>query len=346
RPIFRPRTRPRSRLRPPPGFRQSSSRRPSSRRPSFQQQAQFNEIPPSRRPLQSVRPPPEQVFQSPGRQVFQQSARPATSSRPTSRIPVPPPSPTIQPPPPPPPRVFQRPQQASQVVIRRPQQQPPPSPPRVVSPQQRPQQQSPPPPPRVVSPQQRPETRPPLRDARGFGSPKPGDVLRPPSPGQQFSTRRPATNVVVSNEFRNVPQQSGFPRPLSLQNDNNIIGMFPPPLPTPITTTTLAPVVVAQTTATFPPSPSTTSSPIPPAFLGISNPPSLLSLTSSNSIVNELPALNAGVLPLAGENSNEHMLFPPFNLEGIPKDLLSGQELFPPFPSNQDLFPPFANNDN
>ncbi|XP_076034538.1 uncharacterized protein LOC143021132 [Oratosquilla oratoria] len=244
------------------------------------------------RPIFNRRPPPRRPrpFLVPANQFLQQQQLeeqnlivPPPFFRPEPL----PPRPTIitQPPsPPPPPPTFQRPQST----------QPPPPPP-------------PPPPSRPPVPPTRPVSRPrpPVTNfipESTFGSPRPDDVIFGQRPGP----------VVVGPTT--VVSTGGF--------GPNIIGMKPPPPPPPPPPRQ----ITRAPTRPAPPPPPTrppvilTTAPVrpppPPAPVVVFSSPAAITPPSNSLdelVVNPVPSVNAGVLPLANEKPSELQLFPPLN---------------------------------
>ncbi|MPC24952.1 hypothetical protein E2C01_018046 [Portunus trituberculatus] len=158
-------------------------------------------------------------------------------------------------------------------------------------------------------------------DLANFGALRPDSILNSPSP-QQPSHGRP----------RPSPQQSfpsqGFPAPLPDLSDNNIIGMTPPPPPPPrarpqLTTTRPRPPQSPpqprpqqrpQQRPQPQPQPQPPRAP-PPRLPTTALPQRPFTSPQSNSVdellANPVPAVNAGVLPLANEKPQQPQLFPP-----------------------------------
>ncbi|XP_068232272.1 uncharacterized protein [Palaemon carinicauda] len=163
----------------------------------------------------------------------------------------------------------------------------------------------------------------PFTNPNGFGSPRPDSIITisqgPPQQQSRPSPPRPSPQSLpppqsFSSPQQFTPTQSPFPPPLIGPNSNNIIGMTPPPPPAP----------------TPPPTPPPTLPPIPtqatvivrqPTTIGAlvpitARPSRPLAPPSSNALddllVNPVPSLNAGILPLANEKPSETQLFPPF----------------------------------
>lgn len=346
RPLFgRPRRpqRPRPRPRPQTIFvsagqffqqnEQSNSIPQSSPASSFFATGQDVEFRP--RPVPAPRPSP--------------APRPQPAPRPSQPAPRPAPRPTQQPPPPPP-------SSQSQVVIQRPQS--------VLRPLSngggefgalKPSSilstslpfQSAPPPLQIFNDDNR------IEDQSSQSSPR--------RPEQSIEFFEPSTIFKVTNEKPGIQGES-FPNPLPLQNDNNIIGMLPPPLPisTTSTTTTTGTVIVTQAplfSVTSAPAPLSTVSQLNTQQSSDSPRPDDIVATGpeTNSIdsliLNPVPLVNAGILPLAGEISNDQQFFPPFNQISVAtfnSEAREQRDLFPPFTTNQkdELFPPFNNNDS
>ncbi|XP_050723624.1 uncharacterized protein LOC127002103 isoform X1 [Eriocheir sinensis] len=203
--------------------------------------------------------------------------------------------------PPPPPQVFQ------------------PSPPRPFPPQQafQPQQQpvfqqhqQPNPAPR---PQQQFVQSPP--DLSNFGAPRPDTILNSPSSPQGPPRPRPNIQPRPNQPQPFAPSQP-FPQPIPDLNDNNIIGMTPPPPPPPPRRPLPQPPSPPRarpqpTQRPRPPQPQPQPpSPPPP-------PPRKKPVTSPKGnaidglLVNPVPSVNAGVLPLANEKPDQPQFFPP-----------------------------------
>ncbi|XP_068232273.1 uncharacterized protein [Palaemon carinicauda] len=163
----------------------------------------------------------------------------------------------------------------------------------------------------------------PFTNPNGFGSPRPDSIITisqgPPQQQSRPNPPRPSPQSLpppqsFSSPQQFTPTQSPFPPPLIGPNSNNIIGMTPPPPPAP----------------TPPPTPPPTLPPIPtqatvivrqPTTIGAlvpitARPSRPLAPPSSNALddllVNPVPSLNAGILPLANEKPSETQLFPPF----------------------------------
>lgn len=153
------------------------------------------------------------------------------------------------------------------------------------------------------------QTKPPFvpspPDLASFGAPRPDSILNAPLPQQSpQGPPRPPTPPRPSPP-KTFPSQ-GFPAPLPDFNDNNIIGMTPPPPPPPRarpqpTTSLSRPPQPPR----LPPSrPQTTAIPQRPVTSPQSN-------AVDELLVNPVPAVNAGVLPLANEKPQQQQLFPP-----------------------------------
>ncbi|KAK8722782.1 hypothetical protein OTU49_012039, partial [Cherax quadricarinatus] len=144
--------------------------------------------------------------------------------------------------------------------------------------------------------------RKPPSDLSGFGSPRPDSLItnsqsqprRPQAPPPEiFSPSKPITNPL--------------PNPIT----NTILGMTPPPPPRP-----QAPKPISLPSPPSPPPPTILQA----VDLATPRPIRPLPPINSNSVeellVNPVPAVNAGVLPLANEKPSEQQLFPP--LSNIP----------------------------
>lgn len=221
----------------------------------------------------------------------------------------------IVPPPPPPPQQVFRPQpqplpqpQSSIVFAPPPVSRPTPPPPPPPAPPAPPAPQFIPPSPPSNSVQFRPPPPPPspspINDGRNFGSPKPDSLLLQPPP-QTFRPSQPATQ----------PQTvQAFPAPISGPNSNNIIGMTPPPPPAPqALPAPPAPAAPRPTPARPPPAPIAPPPTTPqPVTARPVIPIAPVSNSLDNLLVNPVPSVNAGVLPLANEQPSEDQKFPPF----------------------------------
>ncbi|XP_063876831.1 proline-rich protein HaeIII subfamily 1-like [Scylla paramamosain] len=170
----------------------------------------------------------------------------------------------------------------------------------------------------VFQPPPSPQPRPPQTqrpfvpsppDLANFGAPRPDTILNAPSPQQ------PPQGPPRPSPQQSFPSQ-GFPAPLPDLSDNNIIGMTPPPPPPPrarpqLTTTRPRP---PQPPPQLQPQPQAPRAP-PPRPLTTGLPQRPFTSPQSNSVdellVNPVPAVNAGVLPLANEKPQQPQLFPP-----------------------------------
>ncbi|XP_066943183.1 uncharacterized protein [Macrobrachium rosenbergii] len=287
RPFF---PRPRPRPRPPrPPFLVPSSQFLQ------QQQQQQNRFPqrPFSRPLTSL-------FD------FGQPPRPTRPQRPPpppSRRPPPPPLPPLQSNSISPPLAFGPPPVAQQFSPARPALSAPPSP----SFQQTNDLSFRPP--QVITSQN------PVISVDGFGAPRPDSIVSISQLPSQQQSRPPPPRPSPQPS----PQQftlSSFPPPLIGPSSNNIIGMTPPPPPAPTASPTPRPTLPPlppQTTVVVTVTQPSTIGPLVPITARPSRP---LSAPSSNALddllVNPVPSLNAGILPLANEKPSETQLFPPF----------------------------------
>lgn len=148
-------------------------------------------------------------------------------------------------------------------------------------------------------------------DLSNFGAPRPESLLNgPPSPQ---GPPRPGPSIQPRPNF-NPPQ--AFPQPIPDLSDNNIIGMSPPPPPPPKPTPALPPPPRARPQPTTqrprppqpPPTPPPKATAAPPKRRPV---PSPQSNDIDGLLVNPVPSVNAGVLPLANERPDQPQLFPP-----------------------------------
>lgn len=151
-----------------------------------------------------------------------------------------------------------------------------------------------------------PPTTPRSVDLNGFGAPRPESIIQTSQifsqPQIQPPPPRPSSPPSFSSPQSFPPSsQSSFPQPLLGPNSNNIIGMTPPPPPRP-----------TPPPPPPPPRPSTLG-PLVPITL---RPDQAITAPSSNSLesllINPVPSVNAGILPLANEKPLEAQRFPPF----------------------------------
>ncbi|XP_066943185.1 uncharacterized protein [Macrobrachium rosenbergii] len=164
-------------------------------------------------------------------------------------------------------------------------------------------------PPQVITSQN------PVISVDGFGAPRPDSIVSISQLPSQQQSRPPPPRPSPQPS----PQQftlSSFPPPLIGPSSNNIIGMTPPPPPAPTASPTPRPTLPPlppQTTVVVTVTQPSTIGPLVPITARPSRP---LSAPSSNALddllVNPVPSLNAGILPLANEKPSETQLFPPF----------------------------------
>ncbi|XP_064099521.1 uncharacterized protein LOC135210673 [Macrobrachium nipponense] len=166
-------------------------------------------------------------------------------------------------------------------------------------------------PPQVVTSQN------PIISVDGFGAPRPDSIVSI----SQLPSQQQARPLLPRPSPQPSPQQftvtlSSCPPPLIGPSSNNIIGMTPPPPPAPSVPPTPPPTpppLPPQTTVVVTVTQPSTIGPLVPITARPSRP---LSPPSSNALddllVNPVPSLNAGILPLANEKPSETQLFPPF----------------------------------
>ncbi|ROT71212.1 hypothetical protein C7M84_010480 [Penaeus vannamei] len=161
-------------------------------------------------------------------------------------------------------------------------------------------------------PRPRPRPRPPvLVPANQFLQQQQNQIAPPPPPPPQ----QPPPQTFRPSQPATQPQTvQAFPAPISGPNSNNIIGMTPPPPPAPqALPAPPAPAAPRPTPARPPPAPIAPPPTTPqPVTARPVIPIAPVSNSLDNLLVNPVPSVNAGVLPLANEQPSEDQKFPPF----------------------------------